>query len=66
MMPFQMMFKMFGNNPMFQRAQQMAQGRNTSQMEEVCRNVCKQRGFDFDEMKANFEKQSNNMRMPGM
>lgn len=42
-------------NPMFERAQQMAQGKNVNQIQEVAKNLCKQRGFDFDKMLGEFQ-----------
>lgn len=48
MNPMQMMSQMFGNNPMFQRAMQMAQGKSPQELQEVARNLCQQRGVQFD------------------
>jgi hypothetical protein len=36
------------NNPLFQRAQQMAAGRNPQELEQVARNLCQQRGIDYN------------------
>lgn len=44
----QIMQQMFGNNPHFQRAMQMVQGKTPSQMQQTARNLCKERGIDFD------------------
>lgn len=44
----QQMMGRFGNNPLFQRAQQMAQGRSQEELEQVARNLCQQRGIDID------------------
>lgn len=46
--PMQMMMSMFGGNPQFQRACQMVQGKTPQQMQETARNLCKQRGIEFD------------------
>lgn len=62
MNPIQMMFSMFQGHPMLGRAQQMSQGKGVDQIEEICRNVCKQRGFDFDQMKDQFNAQCRNMQ----
>lgn len=36
------------NNPMYSRAQQMAEGKNEQQLEQLAKNLCKQRGIDLD------------------
>lgn len=36
------------NNPLFKRAQQMMRGKNEQQLEELAKNLCKQRGVDLD------------------
>lgn len=54
MNPMQLM-----NSPLFKRAQQMSKGKNVSQMEETCRNICEQKGLDFDQMKNMFGSQMN-------
>ena len=45
------------NNPLFQRAQQMAEGKDEEQLEQTARNLCKQRGIDFDTAFAEFKRQ---------
>ena len=45
------------NNPLFQRAQQMADGKNEDQLEQTARNLCKQSGIDFDTAFAEFKRQ---------
>ena len=45
------------NNPLFQRAQQMAEGKDDNQLEQTARNLCKQRGIDFDTAFAEFKRQ---------
>lgn len=47
--PMQMM-NMFGNNPMMKQAQQMLQGKNPQQMQEVIKNVAKQKGIDENQL----------------
>lgn len=44
--PVEMMQSMFGNNPMFQRAMQMGQGKSAEQLQETVRNLARQRGVD--------------------
>lgn len=43
------------NNPMFRRAQQMMQGKNEQQLEELAKNLCKQRGVDLDTAVKQFQ-----------
>lgn len=60
--PQQMMQGMLQNNPLFQRAQQMAQGKSEQELEQVARNLCQQRGVDFEAMKQQFQSMMNNTR----
>lgn len=60
--PQQMMQGMFQNNPLFQRAQQMAQGKSEQELEQVARNLCQQRGVDFEAMKQQFQGMLSNTR----
>lgn len=48
--PMQMM-QQFQNNPMMGRAQEMAKGKTPQEMEQLCRNLCQQKGIDFDQLK---------------
>ena len=57
MNPMSFISKQFGANPMFRQAQQMTQGKTPEQIKEICMNVCKQRGIDFDEAWAQFQSQ---------
>lgn len=60
--PQQMMQGMFQNNPLFKRAQQMAQGKSEQELEQVARNLCQQRGVDFEAMKQQFQGMMSNTR----
>lgn len=55
--PMQALMGQFGNNPLFSRAQQMAQGKSPQEIEQIARNLCQQKGVDFDQAKAQFQKQ---------
>lgn len=46
----QQMMGMFGNNPMFQQAQKMMQGKTPEQMKEVINNVAKQKGINTEQL----------------
>ena len=51
----QMMNQQLQNNPLFQRAQQMAQGKSPQELEQVAKNLCKQRGIDLDSAMNQFK-----------
>lgn len=53
----QMANQMLKNNPLFQRAQQMAQGKSQEELKQIASNLCKQRGIDMDEAFQQFQKQ---------
>ena len=44
--PMQMFQQQFGNDPMFGRAMQMAQGKNEDELKATVRNLARQRGMD--------------------
>lgn len=52
--PVAMMQQMFGNHPLFQRAQMMLQGKTEKAQMKVIENLCKQRGISLDQLKAMF------------
>ena len=45
------------NNPLFERAKQMAQGKSDDQLMQTARNLCQQQGIDFDQAFAQFKQQ---------
>ena len=49
-----MMNQMMRNNPMFQRAMQMAQGKSQNELEQIAENLCKQRGIKIEDAKKQF------------
>lgn len=48
--PMALVQNMFGNNPIMQRAMQMGQGKSPEQMQQVVRNLAKQRGMDDQQL----------------
>lgn len=46
-----------GNSPIGQNILALAKQGNTQQIEQIARNLCKQRGLDFDKEFTNFKKQ---------
>lgn len=57
----QVINQMFNNNPLFQRAQQMAKGKSEEELRQIANNLCEQRGINFDEAYKKFEKQFSGM-----
>ena len=57
----QMANQMLKNNPLFQRAMQMAQGKSEDELRQIANNLCKQSGIDLNEAYAQFEKQFSGM-----
>ena len=57
----QMVNQMLKSNPLFQRAQQMAQGKSEEELKQIASNLCKQRGINIDEAYAQFEQQFSGM-----
>ena len=57
--PQQFVMNMMGqnSNPMLGQLMQMAKSGNTQQIETFARNICKERGMDFDKSFAEFMKQ---------
>ena len=42
-------------DPLYQRAQQMAEGKSPEQLEQIARNLCQQRGLDLDQAFSQFK-----------
>lgn len=57
----QMANQMLKNNPLFQRAVQMAQGKSEDELRQIANNLCKQRGIDLNEAYKQFEQQFSGM-----
>ncbi len=56
-----MMNQMLKSNPLFQRAQQMAQGKSEQELKQIASNLCQQRGINMDEAYRQFEQQFSGM-----
>lgn len=61
MNPMQMMMNQLNGNPLFQQAQNMAQGKSPEQLRQTCENLCRQKGVDFNAAWNQFQSQ-----FPGM
>ena len=57
----QVVNQMLKSNPLFQRAQQMAQGKSEDELKQIANNLCKQRGIDLEEAYAQFQQQFSGM-----
>lgn len=58
----QQLMKTMNSNPLFQRAQQMAAGKSEEELKQTAMNLCKQMGFDFEEMQNRFNAEMQNMK----
>lgn len=55
-----MMNQQLQNNPLFQRAQQMAAGKSPQEIQQICQNLCQQRGIDLEQALSQFKSQFGN------
>jgi hypothetical protein len=49
--------KQFANHPLFNRAEQMVSGKTSEEIEQIAKNLCQQRGINFDEAWKMFQQQ---------
>lgn len=52
-----MMMGQFQNNPLFNQAQQMAQGKTPQEIQQICVNICKSKGLDINQAWSQFQSQ---------
>lgn len=52
-----MMSQQLQSNPLFRRAQQMADGKSPEEIQQICKNLCQQRGIDLDQAIDQFKNQ---------
>lgn len=48
--------RMENNNPLYKRAQQMAEGKNEQELKQTAENLCKQKGIDLEQAYKEFQK----------
>lgn len=48
--PMSVLQQVFGNSPMFGNAMSMVQNKNPAQLEQIARNLAKERGVNIDDM----------------
>lgn len=56
------LMRTMNNNPLFHRAQQMAAGKSEEELKQTAMNLCKQMGFDFEEMQNRFNDEMQKMQ----
>ena len=56
MNPMMRMFQQnIGSNPLFQQAQKMSQGKSEQEIIQIAKNICKEKGIDFDSAFSTFK-----------
>ena len=56
MNPMMLMFQQnIGSNPLFQQAQKMSQGKSEQEVIQIAKNICKEKGIDFDSAFSTFK-----------
>ena len=43
------------SNPLYARAQQMANGKSSEQLEQIAKNICKEKGIDYKQAMSQFQ-----------
>lgn len=54
---FNMFLAQFVNNPLFIQAQKMGQGKSKEEIEQIARNLCAEKGLNYDEVWSAFQNQ---------
>lgn len=49
--------KQLSQNPLFNRAQKMAEGKSPSELEQIARNLCSQKGINYEDALSQFKQQ---------
>ena len=62
MNPIGMLMNQFSRNPLFNQAQQMAKGKSSEELKQTCKNICKQKGINFDDAWNQFQSQIPGLR----
>lgn len=58
--PNQIMQNMLYQNPLFQRAVQMAQGKSETELMQVAENICREKGINVEQAKQAYMSMFNN------
>lgn len=62
MNPMQFLQRMYGSNPMYKRAQEMAQGKGQDELLKTAQNICQQKGLDINRAFEMFQNSMTNGR----
>ena len=57
------MLQNLNSNSLFQQAQRMAQGKSEAEIIQIARNICREKGINFDEAYSIFQSQYNQKGM---
>lgn len=57
------MLQNLNSNPLFRQAQRMAQGKSEAEIIQIARNICREKGINFDEAYSIFQSQYNQKGM---
>lgn len=49
------LLRQFFNNPLFNQAQRMAQGKTPQEIEQIARNLCAEKGLNYEEALSAFQ-----------
>lgn len=52
-------YQLASSSPLYQRAVQMANGKTPAELEQVARNICEQKGINFDDAYKAFAQMLN-------
>ena len=52
-------YQLASSSPLYQRAVQMANGRTPAELEQVARNICEQKGINYDDAYKAFTQMLN-------
>ena len=58
--PNQMVQNILSQNPLFQRAVQMAQGKSEAELMQVAENICREKGINVEQAKQAYMSMFNN------
>ena len=58
--PNQIIQNMMSQNPLFQRAVQMCQGKSEAELRQTAENICKEKGINMEQAKQAFNTMFNN------
>lgn len=53
-------YQLASTSPLYQRAQEMANGKTQQELEQVAKNICEQKGISYDDAFRTFSQMFNN------